>query len=170
MTGNLTLAVVVGALFAFGTSLVLQRSLTRVLLGFVLLGHAANLLVLTVAGRSGPPPFTTPTDARPAAADPLPQAMALTGIVISMAVTCFLLTLAYRSWQLTGSDEVQDDVEDQRVARDRDGGQTDPSADDPGPGGVDSSGDGGHGDGGHGDGGHELPEHDELAVLPGSGR
>jgi multisubunit Na+/H+ antiporter MnhC subunit len=156
VTGNLTLAVVVGALFAFGTSLVLQRSLTRVLLGFVLLGHAANLLVLTVAGRSGPPPFTTPTDGRPAAADPLPQAM---------AVTCLLLTLAYRSWQLTGSDEVQDDVEDQRVARDRDGGQTDPSADDPGPGGVDSSG-----DGGSGDGGHELPEHDELAVLPGSGR
>ena len=138
MTGNLTLAVVVGGLFAIGTSLVLQRSLTRVLIGFLMLGHGANLLVLTVAGRAGAAPFTSSTGAPADAADPLPQAMALTGIVISMAVTCFLLTLAYRSWQLTGTDEVQDDVEDQRVARDH--GEDDPSVDEAGGrAGVDSS-------------------------------
>ena len=138
MTGNLTLAVLVGGLFAIGTSLVLQRSLTRVLLGFLLLGHGANLLVLTVAGRAGVAPFTSSTGTPSGAADPLPQAMALTGIVISMAVTCFLLTLAYRSWQLTGTDEVQDDVEDQRVALDR--GEGDPSVDEAGGrSGVDSS-------------------------------
>ena len=177
MSGNLTLAVVVGGLFAFGTSLVLQRSLTRVLLGFVLLGHAANLLVLTVAGRAGLPPFTTSAGARPGSADPLPQAMALTGIVISMAVTCFLLTLAYRSWQLTGSDEVQDDVEDQRVARDRDSGRADPSTTDPGPGGVDSAEDdsGGRSATRRGRGAASDPDpdhlqHDELTDLPGSGR
>ncbi len=138
MTGNLTLAVVVGGLFAIGTSLVLQRSLTRVLIGFVMLGHGANLLVLTVAGRAGVAPFTGSTGVPSGTADPLPQAMALTGIVISMAVTCFLLTLAYRSWQLTGTDEVQDDVEDQRVARDD--GEDDPSVDEAaGRSGVDSS-------------------------------
>lgn len=138
MTGNLTLAVVVGGLFAIGTSLVLQRSLTRVLIGFVMLGHGANLLVLTVAGRAGVAPFTSSAGALSGVADPLPQAMALTGIVISMAVTCFLLTLAYRSWQLTGTDEVQDDVEDQRVASDR--GEDDPSVDEAGGrAGVDSS-------------------------------
>ena len=148
MTGNLTLAVVVGGLFAIGTSLVLQRSLTRVLIGFLLLGHGANLLVLTVAGHAGVAPFTRSTGILSGAAtsgagqagtaDPLPQAMALTGIVISMAVTCFLLTLAYRSWQLTGTDEVQDDLEDQRVARDH--GEDDPSVDEAGGrAGVDSS-------------------------------
>lgn len=138
MTGNLTLAVVVGGLFAIGTSLVLQRSLTRVLIGFLVLGHGANLLVLTVAGHAGTAPFTSSAGILSGMADPLPQAMALTGIVISMAVTCFLLTLAYRSWQLTGTDEVQDDVEDQRVASDR--GEDDPSVDEAGGrSGVDSS-------------------------------
>ena len=52
-------------------------------------------------------------------ADPLPQAMVLTAIVITFGVSAFLLALAYRSWVLTGDDEVQDDVEDRRVARPR---------------------------------------------------
>ena len=49
-------------------------------------------------------------------ADPMPPALALTAIVISFAVTAFLLALAYRSWQLTGNDLVEDDVEDRRIA------------------------------------------------------
>jgi multicomponent Na+:H+ antiporter subunit C len=49
-------------------------------------------------------------------ADPLPQALALTAIVISFGVTALLLALAYRSWLLTSDDEVQDDVEDRDVA------------------------------------------------------
>ena len=47
--------------------------------------------------------------------DPLPQAMILTAIVITLGMAAFLLTLAYRSWQLLGHDEVQDDVEDRRI-------------------------------------------------------
>ncbi len=50
-------------------------------------------------------------------ADPLPQAMVLTAIVITFGVSAFLLSLAYRSWVLTEEDEVQDDVEDRRVMR-----------------------------------------------------
>jgi multicomponent Na+:H+ antiporter subunit C len=50
-------------------------------------------------------------------ADPLPQALALTSIVISFGVTALLLALAYRSWLLTRDDEVQDDLEDERIAR-----------------------------------------------------
>ena len=46
--------------------------------------------------------------------DPLPQALVLTAIVISLGTTAFLLAMAYRSWQLTGHDDVQDDVEDAR--------------------------------------------------------
>ncbi len=51
-------------------------------------------------------------------ADPLPQAMILTAIVITLGVTAFLLAMAYRSWQLQGNDEVQDDAEDRRIAAD----------------------------------------------------
>jgi multicomponent Na+:H+ antiporter subunit C len=50
------------------------------------------------------------------ASDPLPQALALTAIVITFGVSAFLLALAYRSWLLTRSDEVEDDVEDRRIA------------------------------------------------------
>ena len=50
-------------------------------------------------------------------ADPLPQALALTAIVITFALTTFLLALGYRSYVLVGHDEVQDDVEDRRIAR-----------------------------------------------------
>ena len=50
-------------------------------------------------------------------ADPLPQAMALTAIVITFAILAFLLALAYRSWTITHDDEVEDDVEDRRIAR-----------------------------------------------------
>ena len=49
--------------------------------------------------------------------DPLPQALVLTAIVITLGTTAFLLALAYRSWQLTGHDEVQDDVEDRAIRR-----------------------------------------------------
>ena len=49
--------------------------------------------------------------------DPLPHAMILTAIVITFGMTAFLLAMAYRSWYLTGHDEVQDDVEDRRIMR-----------------------------------------------------
>jgi multicomponent Na+:H+ antiporter subunit C len=72
-------------------------------------------------------------------ADPLPQALALTAIVISFGTTALLLALAYRSWLLTDDDEVQDDVEDHLIARrgapDDDlaaaGDPSDPDEDDP---------------------------------------
>ena len=50
--------------------------------------------------------------------DPLPQAMVLTAIVIGLALTAFMLAMSYRSWQLNGNDEVQDDREDRRIALD----------------------------------------------------
>ena len=50
-------------------------------------------------------------------ADPLPQALVLTAIVIGFALLTFLMTLAWRNWTITGNDEVEDDVEDLIVAR-----------------------------------------------------
>ena len=85
------LAVVVGLLFAFGSYLLMQRPLTRVVIGVGLLGHGANLLLLLAGGRAGDPPLVTdaaspPSIASPTGgagvADPLPQALALTAIVI----------------------------------------------------------------------------------------
>ncbi len=120
------LAVLVGVLFATGTSLLLQRTLTRVVLGIALLAHGANLLLLLAGGRAGAaplisdgdPPALVPTEGGIGVADPLPQAMALTAVVISFGVLAFLLALAYRSQVLHDEDLVQDDLEDQRIAAD----------------------------------------------------
>lgn len=111
----LVLALVVGTLYAAGTYLLLQRTLTRIVVGLSLLAHGANLLLLLAGGRAAAPPVVGVD--RGAMADPLPQALALTAIVITFGVTAFLLALAYRSWVLTHDDEVEDDVEDRRIAR-----------------------------------------------------
>ena len=109
------LAIVVGVLYAVGTYLLLQRKLTQILIGLAIMGHGANLLLLMAGGRAGRAPIAGASDGR--FADPLPQALALTAIVITFGVVAFLLALAYRSWLLRHDDEVEDDVEDRRIAR-----------------------------------------------------
>ncbi len=114
MTANLLLAVTAGILVACGVYLMLERSLTRILLGIVIASNGVNLLFIVAAGRPGQPPLSDRfTQAE--VTDPLPQAMVLTAIVITMGVTAFVLALAYRSFQLGGHDEVADDVEDARI-------------------------------------------------------
>jgi multicomponent Na+:H+ antiporter subunit C len=112
---TIVLAATAASLFSIGTYLVLQRKLSRIIIGLGLLTHGANILLIT-AGRRGDPPIIGET--RPESfADPLPQALVLTSIVITFGVTMFLLALAYRSWMLTDDDEVQDDVGDRDIAR-----------------------------------------------------
>ncbi|SDS68322.1 Na(+)/H(+) antiporter subunit C [Actinoplanes derwentensis] len=113
MRPSIVLLIAVGVLFAAGTTLLLERTLTRVLLGVMLLGNGANLLVLSSAEPGSPPIVGTADPAE--MTDPLPQAMILTAIVITLGMTAFLLAVAYRSWRLSGHDEVQDDAEDRRV-------------------------------------------------------
>jgi multicomponent Na+:H+ antiporter subunit C len=112
---TVTLAAVAAALFGIGTYLLLQRKLSRVIIGLGLLTHGANVLLIT-AGRRGDPPILGVGDDA-ASADPMPQALALTAIVITFGVTSLLLALAFRSWLLTRDDEVQDDLADRAVAR-----------------------------------------------------
>lgn len=112
---SVALVVTAGLLVSIGTYLLLQRVLTRIIVGLVLLAHGANLLLLAAGGRAGDPPFAGASDSGPDA-EPLPQALALTAIVISFGMLVFLLALAYRSWALTGGDEVEDDIEDRRIA------------------------------------------------------
>ncbi len=112
---SITLAVTAGILFAAGTYLVLQRLLTRIVVGLGLMAHGANLILLGAGGEPGAPPIVGTAD--PATfGDPLPQALVLTAIVITFGVTAFLLALAYRSWALTAEDTVEDDIEDRRIA------------------------------------------------------
>jgi len=116
MSANMTLLVIMGILYACGIYLLLERSLTRVTLGLMLLANATNLLILVTGGYAGLAPLfvkgTDPHDYN----DPLPQALILTSIVISFAVTAFMLGIIYRTWVLGRQDVIADDTEDQRVA------------------------------------------------------
>ena len=116
MSINLTLLIVMGALYACGIYLVLERSLTRVLLGLMLLANSTNLLILATGGYAGLAPLYSKDTAAGDYSDPLPQALILTSIVISFAVTAFMLGIIYRTWVLARRDEIQDDAEDLRVA------------------------------------------------------
>lgn len=109
MDVSLTLIIIMAVLFACGVYAMLERSLTRVLIGFLLLGNATNLLLLIVMGVPGSAPFY---GAEGEVSDPLPQALTLTAIVITFAVSAFLLALIYRSWQLGQADTVADDEAD----------------------------------------------------------
>lgn len=108
-------ALVVGIFFAGAVYLMLSKKVVRILLGLVLLGNAVNMLLFT-AGRLTPsiPPFIPGgVDMLPAGtANPLPQALILTAIVISFSFFCFLLVLTYRAYQDLGTD----DTAEMRVA------------------------------------------------------
>lgn len=124
MTVTLVLVIAMAVLFACGVYLLLERSLTRMLLGFLLVGNALNLLLLAMSGAAGNPPIGGSAEG---ITDPLPQAFALTAIVITFAVSAFLLALIHRSWTLSRADEVEVDEADVAIRRDR----TEPADEDP---------------------------------------
>ena len=115
MTPTIVLPLMIGGLYAAGVYLLLDRSLTRVLLGFLLLGNATNLLVLSAGGPAGLAPILGYSDPE-AFSDPLPQALILTAIVITFGVASFVLAIIYRSWRLVRQEVVGVDEEDRRVA------------------------------------------------------
>ena len=115
MTPTIVLPVIVGGLYAAGIYLLLDRSLTRVLLGFLLLGNATNVLLLSTGGYAGLAPILGLGDAEDMS-DPLPQALILTAIVITFGLSAFLLALIHRSWRLVRQEDVETDEEDRRVA------------------------------------------------------
>ena len=115
MSVSLSLILAAAGMIGCGVYLLLERSLTRVLVGLVMLGNGVNLLFLISGGPAGRAPIVG-RNASPMS-DPLPQALVLTAIVISLGTTAFVLAMAYRSWQLTNHDDVQDDVEDAAIRR-----------------------------------------------------
>ena len=115
MTPTVVLPVIIGGLYAAGVYLLLDRSLTRVLVGFLLLGNATNLLLLSTGGPGGLAPILG--YARPEEmSEPLPQALILTAIVITFGVSAFVLAMIHRSWVLARNEAVATDEEDRRVA------------------------------------------------------
>jgi multicomponent Na+:H+ antiporter subunit C len=108
-----------GVLFGTGVYLVLQRNLTRVLVGLGVLAHGVNIMILS-SGALGSAPIVDGRSDQ--ISDPLPQALILTAIVISFAITAFLLALAVRAWAAGDDDIVEDDLEDRRIARSVSGG------------------------------------------------
>lgn len=114
-------AILVGLFFAAGIYLMLSRHIIRILLGVVLFGNAVNLLIFTNGRimREVPPIIADGLDVPVGAvANPLPQALILTAIVISFSFFAFLLVLAYRAYQEIGTD----DTDGMRVAEPVDDG------------------------------------------------
>ncbi len=112
---NVALAVGAGVLVSAGVYLLLERALSRVLLGVLLIGNGANVLLLS-GSPAGRAPIVGDYDVSEMS-DALPQAMILTAIVITFGVSAFVLAMAYRSWQLSGIDDVKDDVADVMLRR-----------------------------------------------------
>jgi len=127
MTPTIVFPVIIGGLYTVGVYLLLDRSLTRVLLGFLLLGNATNLLLLSTGGPGGLAPILGYADPEEMS-DPLPQALILTAIVITFGVTAFILAMIHRSWTLARNEAVGTDEEDRRVAgrHDTDADELDP--------------------------------------------
>ncbi len=103
------LAFVIGGLYAAGIYSMLRRSLIKLVIGLVFLGNASHLLIFTAGGLTrGKPPIISEETVTQAAtyADPLPQAMILTAIVISFGVLAFVLVLVQRTYKMVGSEDI----------------------------------------------------------------
>jgi multicomponent Na+:H+ antiporter subunit C len=106
---ELVLALTVGILYAAGLYLLLRRSLVKVIVGLALLTNGANLLIFTAAGLvRGRPPLIEGAESVPVApfADPVPQALILTAIVIGFGLQAFAMALAYRVYRESGSEDI----------------------------------------------------------------
>jgi multicomponent Na+:H+ antiporter subunit C len=105
---ELLLAIVAGVLYAAGLYLMLRRRLAQVIIGLGLLSNGANVLILSAAGvMKASPPLIPDAGAPPGPfADPVPQALILTAIVIGFGVLAFSLVLAHRVRRSAGSDDI----------------------------------------------------------------
>jgi multicomponent Na+:H+ antiporter subunit C len=106
---TLLVALAVGVVYAVSLLLLLRGSLWQLLVGLALLSHGAHLLIFAGGGLvAGAPPLVPEGALAPAAAsaDPLPQALILTAIVIAFAVLAFALVLGLRAGVAAGTDDL----------------------------------------------------------------
>jgi len=105
------LALAAGVLYAAGIYLMLRRRLVQLIIGLGLLSNGTNLLIFTAGGLTRAYPPVVPEGATALAkpyADPVPQALVLTAIVIGFGLLAFSLVLAHRVHETIGSDDVDD--------------------------------------------------------------
>ena len=103
------MAVLVGIAFAAALYMMMRRSIVKLVIGLILLSNAANLLFFTAGGLTrGAPPLIPEGAEAPAGAvaDPLPQALILTAIVISFGVLAFALVLIRKAYQVVQADDL----------------------------------------------------------------
>src|SRR3954452_18510180 len=104
---ELLLAVIAGVLYSTGIYLMLRRRLAQLIIGLGLLSNGSNILILSAAGVTrAMPPLITAGVAADQLADPVPQSLILTAIVIGFGVLAFSLVLAHRVRQSTASDDI----------------------------------------------------------------
>ena len=104
---ELLLAIVAGALYATGLYLMLRRRLAQLIIGLGLLSNGSNILILAAVGVTrGRPPLVAAGAPVGPIADPVPQSLILTAIVIGFGVLAFSLVLAHRVHQSTASDDI----------------------------------------------------------------
>lgn len=106
---NTLLAFLIGGLYATGLYMMLRRSLVKIIIGVALLSQAGNLLIFTSAGLDrGHPPLIDHHASQLTApyADPLPQALILTAIVIGFAILAFALVLFQSAYRAAGEDDI----------------------------------------------------------------
>lgn len=102
-----SMIIVIGVLFTIGTYMILSRTMLRIILGTSIIGHGVNLLLLTMGGlKKGGPALLGFKET--VFTDPVPQALLLTAIVINFATTAFFLVLAYRTYEVVGTDQVDE--------------------------------------------------------------
>lgn len=102
-------SVLIGLFFMVSVYLMLSKQLVRILLGIAILGNSVNMLIFTNGRLTREVPPLIPSHLYTpeiATANPLPQALVLTAIVISFSFFAFLLVLAFRAYQELGTDEV----------------------------------------------------------------
>jgi multicomponent Na+:H+ antiporter subunit C len=106
---ELVLAITTGLLYGAGIYMILRRSLVKLIIGLILLGNGANLLIFLVGGIvKGKPPII-PSDSNvilDSYADPVPQALILTAIVISFGLQAFAIVLIKRAYQVVKTDDL----------------------------------------------------------------
>lgn len=103
------MALVIGVIFTAALYMIMRRSIVKLVIGLMLLSNAANLLIFTVAGMTRGAPPLIPEGAEQmldAVADPLPQALILTAIVIAFGVLAFAVVLIHRAYQVVGNDDL----------------------------------------------------------------
>lgn len=112
---KLVFALAAGALFGTGAYLLLNRDLVRVVLGIVMISQAATLTLIASGLTRGAAPIRPLPEGE--VSDPLSQAMALTAIVIGLAVAALLLVIVLRVALAYRSQDLEDVAQDE-AARD----------------------------------------------------